>query len=96
MVTSFTLHDQQATDAAFVNDTYYFYLSVGPGTIGVVTADHYTGPWTDPLGKPLLDHTSEPGATFRDPCVFEEDDGSHYIIAGPLPSRPSVHYDSSL
>lgn len=71
-----------ATDAAFTNNKYYFYLSVGPGTVGVLSSDHYTGPWTDPLGKPLLDGKSEAGATFRDPCVFKEDDGSHYIIAG--------------
>jgi hypothetical protein len=40
----------------------------------------------DPLGYPLLNDTLgkslKPGATFRDPCVFEDDDGEFYIISG--------------
>ena len=47
-----------------------------------MTSEHYTGPWTDPIGKPLLDESSQKGATFRDPCVFKDDDGEYYIIAG--------------
>ena len=63
---------------------YYFYLSVGGGCVGVVVADSVKGPWTDPLGKPLLgpETKTTPSTTFRDPCVFRDDDGSHYIIAG--------------
>jgi beta-xylosidase len=32
-----------ATDAAFRNDKWYFYLSVGPGEVGVVVADDIHG-----------------------------------------------------
>jgi hypothetical protein len=70
-----------ATDAAFVNGSYFFYLSVGPTNVAVVTAPSVAGPWHDPLGRPLL--TAEMvGTPARDPCVFEDDDGSFYIIAG--------------
>jgi hypothetical protein len=71
-----------ATDGAFKNNVYYFYLSVGPGTVGVITAPDPTGPWSDPLGKPLLGPNLVKGATFRDPAVLQDDDGSNYIIAG--------------
>ena len=43
-----------ATDAAFVNGKYYFYVSAGGGEVGVMSAPSLKGPWTDPLGKPLL------------------------------------------
>lgn len=75
-----------ATDAALANNKYYFYLSVGGGSIAVVVADSPAGPWSDPLGKPLLDagigSKLHPPTTFRDPCVFQDDDGTWYIIAG--------------
>eukprot|EP01063_Lacrimia_lanifica_P035655 TRINITY_DN6863_c0_g1_i1.p1 TRINITY_DN6863_c0_g1~~TRINITY_DN6863_c0_g1_i1.p1 ORF type:complete len:464 (+),score=58.20 TRINITY_DN6863_c0_g1_i1:205-1596(+) len=75
-----------ATDAAVRDGRYYFYLSVGPEQVGVVVADDPTGPWNDPLGKPLLDRAMgsalSPPTTFRDPCVFEDTDGEFYIIAG--------------
>lgn len=75
-----------ATDAAFRNDKFYFYLSVGGAEVAVVEADTPKGPWRDPLGKPLLSSTLanslRPRTTFRDPCVFEDDDGKFYIIAG--------------
>eukprot|EP00035_Acanthoeca_spectabilis_P038622 m.54794 g.54794 ORF g.54794 m.54794 type:complete len:496 (-) comp9215_c0_seq1:346-1833(-) len=75
-----------ATDAAFTNNKFYFYLSVGPSEVAVVVADAVTGPWHDPLGYPLLNNTLGsslvPKTTFRDPCVFEDDDGTFYIIAG--------------
>ena len=75
-----------ATDAALRHGKYYFYLSVGPASIGVVSADSPSGPWTDPLGRPLLDDalakSLQPPTTFRDPAVFEDDDGRWYLIAG--------------
>ena len=75
-----------ATDAAFRNGRYYFYVSVGGSSIAVVVADSPRGPWTDPLGKPLLDDTLgkvlHPPTTFRDPAIFEDVDGSWYLIAG--------------
>ena len=38
-----------ATDAAFANCKYYFYVSAGPGEVGVMSAPSLKGPWTDPL-----------------------------------------------
>lgn len=70
-----------ATDAAYVNGTYFFYLSVGQNDIGVVSSTSVAGPWHDPLGKPLLTAALVPPSA-RDPCVFADDDGSYYIIAG--------------
>jgi hypothetical protein len=52
-----------------------------------MVADSVKGPWSDPIGKPLmspaLGAAQHPPTTFRDPCVFNEpgtDD--YYIIAG--------------
>ena len=36
-----------ATDAAFVNGSYFFYLSVGPNNVGVVQSESVDGPWQD-------------------------------------------------
>ena len=76
-----------ATDAAFVNGKLFFYVSAGGGQVAVMVADSIKGPWSDPLGKPLmspaLGAAQHPPTTFRDPCVFNEpgtDD--YYIIAG--------------
>lgn len=76
-----------ATDAAFVNGRLFFYVSAGGGQIAVMVADSIKGPWSDPIGKPLmspaLGAAQHPPTTFRDPCVFNEpgtDD--YYIIAG--------------
>jgi len=57
-----------------------------PGQVAVVTAETPKGPWHDQLGKPLLSdelgRSLNPRTTFRDPCVFEDDNGAFYIIAG--------------
>jgi arabinoxylan arabinofuranohydrolase len=76
-----------ATDAAFVNGKYYFYVSAGGGEVGVMSAPSLKGPWTDPLGKPLLStafgKSQNPPTTFRDPCVFQDPDTKEsYIVAG--------------
>lgn len=52
-----------------------------------MSASSPKGPWTDPLGKPMLSaafgKSLSPPATFRDPCVFQDPDSQeHYIIAG--------------
>lgn len=78
-----------ATDAILADDgTWFWYLSVGPHTVGVVKSRAVQGPWTDPLGIPLLSpalaKTLTPPATFRDPGVFRDDgvDGAYYLVAG--------------
>ena len=39
-----------------------------------MVADSIKGPWSDPLGKPLMSpafgKAQNPPTTFRDPCVF--------------------------
>ena len=76
-----------ATDAAFVGGKYFFYVSAGGGEVGVMSAPSLKGPWTDPLGKPLLSSAfgkaQNPPTTFRDPCVFQDPDTKEsYIVAG--------------
>ncbi len=75
-----------ATDGATRNGQYYFYLSLGPTQVGVMASASPTGPWTSPLAAPLLTAAAgsalRPPATFRDPCVFQDDDGTAYIVAG--------------
>ena len=67
-----------ATDAALKNGAYFWYLSFGLTVIGVVTGPSPSGPWTDPLGAPLV-NASEAAALhtqMRDPCAFVDDDGA--------------------
>jgi hypothetical protein len=70
-----------ATDAAFRNGKYYFYFSEKNEQAGVLVADSPTGPWRDPLSKPLLRADLTPTHEY-DICVFQDDDGSPYIIFG--------------
>jgi len=62
------------------NGKYYYYYSADVN-IGVAVADKPTGPFKDPLGKPLV-----PRATYKgqmiDPMVFVDDDGSAYLYFG--------------
>jgi beta-xylosidase len=51
------------------------------GGIGVARASHPAGPFTDHLGKPLVDRFHN-GAQPIDPFVFADDDGTRYLIYG--------------
>ena len=70
-----------ATDAARRNGKYYLYFSMGPEDIGVVVSDHPAGPWRDPLGKALIAKGQVPTES-RDPGIFQEADGTSYIVFG--------------
>lgn len=64
-----------ATDAARQNGKYYFYFPMGPRNIGVVEGPTAAGPWSDPLGKPLIaDGLVKTEA--RDPGILQEADGT--------------------
>lgn len=66
---------------------FFLYFGNGGANIGVVTAPTPIGPFTDPLGKPLLTHGT-PGVQpaknmwLFDPSVFVDDDGQAYLYFG--------------
>jgi len=70
-----------ATDAAYRDGRYYFYFSEKNHQTGVLVGSSPTGPWEDPLGKPLLPAGLTSTHSY-DPAVFHDDDGEHYIIFG--------------
>ena len=72
-----------ATDAAQRNGKFYFYFSKANLETGVLVSGHPAGPWTDPLGKPLLPKGLTPTRSY-DPTVFTDDDAARtpYIIFG--------------
>lgn len=69
-----------ATDVGEKDGKYYWYFSEGNQQTGVVVGNTPVGPWSDPLGKPLLVSDLTPTDEY-DMAIFE-DNGSHYIIFG--------------
>ncbi|MGM8225241.1 endo-1,4-beta-xylanase [Cellvibrio sp. ARAG 10.3] len=66
------------------NGRYYLYFPDGAGSIGVAVADRPEGPYTDPLGRPLVSR-STPNANVTwlfDPGVFIDDNGQAYLYFG--------------
>ncbi|MCQ2253331.1 MAG: family 43 glycosylhydrolase [Bacteroidales bacterium] len=66
------------------NGKYYFYVPVhsklsGGMAIGVAVSDNVTGPYTDPLGKPLYDNGSW---DHIDPTVLIDSDNQAYLYWG--------------
>lgn len=68
-----------ATDAAERDGRFFWYFSEGPRRTGVVVSDSPGGPWSDPLGRPLLDEGTAPTKAY-DPGVLVDRDGSAYIV----------------
>ncbi|MGC4034807.1 MAG: glycoside hydrolase family 43 protein [Chitinophagaceae bacterium] len=71
-----------------LNSKYYFFFGANDiqndqqyGGIGVAVADNPAGPFTDYLGKPLLDKFHN-GAQPIDQFVFTDANGDHYLIYG--------------
>lgn len=66
---------------------FFLYFGNGGANIGVATAPTPIGPFTDPLGKPLLTHGT-PGVQparnmwLFDPGAFIDDDGQAYLYFG--------------
>ncbi|MFC6018345.1 family 43 glycosylhydrolase [Plantactinospora solaniradicis] len=69
-----------APTIAFRNNRYYFYFS-GDTNIGVVTSSSPTGPFTDPLGRPLIAAGFRSGQMI-DPAAFTDTDGTSYLYWG--------------
>ncbi|MGG4144049.1 carbohydrate-binding protein [Paenibacillus algorifonticola] len=66
-------------------DKFFLYFSNGASGIGVLTANTPIGPWTDPLGKALVTHSTAgvSGVTWLfDPAVLVDDDGTGYLYVG--------------
>lgn len=57
---------------------YYMYAPIHMHGIGVLTSDNIYGPWTDPIGRPLIG----PEYDSIDPTVLQDDDGSVYLYWG--------------
>jgi len=66
-------------------DKFFLYFANNASHIGVLTSDSPTGPWTDPIGKPLITRET-PGVAgvhwLFDPAVLVDDDGRAYIYFG--------------
>jgi len=70
-----------ATDIAKRNGKYYWYFSERNEQTGVMVAESLTGPWKDPLGKPLL--SADMTLTHEyDIGIFEDGNGDFYIVFG--------------
>ncbi|MGR5142262.1 family 43 glycosylhydrolase [Photobacterium sp. DNB23_23_1] len=72
-----------ATDAVRKNDLYYWYFSdvrEGIKQIGVLVSENPTKDWRDPLKKPLI--SSDDFDEGYDPAIFQEEDGSSYLVFG--------------
>lgn len=69
-----------APTIATKNNQYYYYYSADVN-IGVAVADKPTGPFKDPLGKPLI-RKGMLGGQMIDPMAFVDDDGSAYLYWG--------------
>lgn len=70
-----------APDCIERDGKYYFYFC-GNGRIGVATSDSPTGPFTDPLGKPLLQRGPGYKTNTIDPWALIDDDGQAYLYFG--------------
>ncbi|RUS43813.1 carbohydrate-binding protein [Cohnella sp. AR92] len=66
-------------------EKFFLYFADSANGIGVLTADSPIGPFTDPIGKALVNR-STPGASnvtwLFDPAVLVDDDGSGYLYFG--------------
>jgi arabinoxylan arabinofuranohydrolase len=73
-------------------DKFFLYFSNNASGIGVLTSDSPIGPWTDPLGKPLVARNTPEadGVTWLfDPAAFVDDDGQAYLYyGGGVPGSP--------
>lgn len=84
---------------AYKNKKYYYYYSADVN-IGVAVSNKPTGPFRDPLGKPLVRKGMLNGQMI-DPMVFVDDDGKAYLYWGqgqcnmvPL-NDDMISYDST-
>ncbi len=75
--------------------SFYMYFTNGASGIGVMKASSPVGPWTDPIGKALIDG-STPGrgvqSNIIDPGVCIDDEGNGWLtFGGGDPNREGSH-----
>ncbi|MBS6445223.1 MAG: endo-1,4-beta-xylanase [Ruminococcus sp.] len=66
-------------------EKFFLYFCNGANGIVVLEGDSPTGPWIDPLGKPLISRQTENCQDVVwcfDPAVFVDDDGTGYLYFG--------------
>ncbi|MDR9855176.1 glycoside hydrolase family 43 protein [Paenibacillus sp. VCA1] len=66
-------------------DRFFLYFANNASGIGVLTSDSPTGPWVDPIGRPLIarDTPGVQGVVWLfDPAVLVDEDGKGYIYFG--------------
>lgn len=73
-------HKLFAVDCAEYRGKYYLSFSEYVNSIGVLVSDTPTGPWTDPLGKPLVKAWDVPFHRVYDPAIYIEDDVPYLIF----------------
>lgn len=74
-----------APDCAYHKGKYYFYYPVDKQAIGMAVGDSPTGPFHDPLGKPLISRETPQVRSHRDlidPCIFMDKDSIPYLVFG--------------
>ena len=76
-------------------EKFFLYFANNASGIGVLTADSPTGPWRDPIGRPLITGATPncSGVTWCfDPAVFVDDDGTGYLcFGGGIPNSQFAH-----
>lgn len=74
---------------------FFLYFANNGGGIGVLTSDSPVGPFTDPLGKPLLTHNTANCSDVLwmfDPAVLVDDDNRAYLyFGGGVPNGQEAH-----
>ncbi|ONI93105.1 hypothetical protein ALI22I_00095 [Saccharothrix sp. ALI-22-I] len=100
-----TVHGSDGTKRTWTVKALVMRSPVLPGltadpNIGVAVSDSPTGPFKDPLGKPLIARGAYNGMMI-DPAVFTDDDGQSYLYWGnglayvvPL-NQDMVSFDAS-
>ena len=86
-----TTKDANASQVIERDGKFYFYVSTtasGGVAVGVAVSESPIGPFTDPLGKPLISGNEMNGCNAThswrglDPTVFIDDDGQAYLYWG--------------
>lgn len=76
-------------------EVFYLFFANGGNGICVLTSDSPTGPWTDPLGEPLITReipNCEDVVWLFDPSILIDDDGTGYLyFGGGIPGEEFVN-----